>query len=282
MGRVTGSSTSRFERDTAVEALGDGRYRGAIDPGWAVIDGAAPNGGYVLALAARAMRDTLPHPDPVTITAHFLAPPEPGAVDVEVEVVRSGRRHSTVTAKLVQGGKERTRLLGTFADLSAADGPTRLDRPQLQLPPVESCVDVTTQSVRRAAEGAYPAPPILMRFDHRMPEAMTTWTMGDPIGRGEMGGYLQWADAAPMDTLGLLVVADCYPPAVFNMGDANLGWVPTIELTVQIRKRPAAGYLATRFTTEAVTDGYLEEDGEVWDADGDLVVLSRQLALVAR
>ena len=41
-------------------------------------------------------------------------------------------------------------------------------------------------------------------------------------------------------------------------------------------------YLATWFTTEAVTDGDLEEDGEVRDADRDLVVLSRQLALVAR
>jgi hypothetical protein len=69
---------------------------------------------------------------------------------------------------------------------------------------------------------------------------------------------------------------------VFNTGDSTLGWVPTIELTVQVRKRPAPGYLATRFVTEAVTRGYLEEDGEVWDADGELVVLSRQLALVAR
>jgi hypothetical protein len=111
---------------------------------------------------------------------------------------------------------------------------------------------------------------------------MMNWAEGQPLGRGEMGGYLRWADGAPMDTLGLLVVADCYPPSVFNMGDSKLGWVPTIELTVQVRKPPADGYLATRFTTEAITNGYLEEDGEVWDADGDLVVLSRQLALVAR
>jgi len=279
---VADPTPNRFERDTAVERLGTGRYRGTVDPGWAVIEGAAPNGGYVLALAARAMRDALPHPDPVTVTAHFLAPPEPGPVDIEVELVRGGRRHSTVAAKLLQGGRERTRLLGTFADLGAADGPTRLDRPGLELPPRDDCVDATSRSLERAKDGAYPAPPILLRFDHRMPTEMMGWAEGRPLGRGEMGGYLRWADGAPMDTLGLLVVADCYPPPVFNMGDSRLGWVPTIELTVQIRKRPADGYLATRFTTEAITNGYLEEDGEVWDADGDLVALSRQLALVAR
>lgn len=273
---------NRFARDTAVTALGNGRFRAAIDPGWAVIEGAAPNGGYVLALAARAMRDGLPHPDPVSITAHFLAPPEPGPVDIEVELIRSGRRHSTVAARLVQEGRERTRLLGTFADLSNADGPARVDRPGPSLPPLEDCVDVTARSAARAKEGAYPAPPILMRFDHRMAPDMMDWAEGQPLGRGEMGGYLRWADHAPMDTLGLLVVADCYPPAVFNMGDSKLGWVPTIELTVQVRKPPADGYLAARFTTEAITNGYLEEDGEVWDADGDLVVLSRQLALAAR
>jgi hypothetical protein len=51
---------------------------------------------------------------------------------------------------------------------------------------------------------------------------------------------------------------------------------------VQIRKRPTPGDLRAWFTTTAVTNGYLEEDGEVWDARGDLVVLSRQLALAAR
>lgn len=273
---------SRFERDTAVVEVGDGRYEANIDPGWAVIEGAAPNGGYVMALAARAMRAPLPHPDPITLTAHYLTPPQPGPVAIEVEVVRSGGRHSTVAAKVLQEGRERVRLLGTFTHLGAAEGPTRVDRRRPELGPIEDCVDATRQAAEQAAEGAYPAPPILMRFDHRMPKELTTWAEGRPTGRGEMGGYVRWADGAPMDSLGLLVVADCYPPAVFNSGDSGLGWVPTIELTVQVRKRPADGYLATRLTTEAVTGGYLEEDGEIWDADGDLVVLSRQLALAAR
>lgn len=276
--------TSRFDRDTAVAPVGDGRYQGTIDPGWAVIDGAAPNGGYVMALAARAMRDPLPHPDPVTLTAHFLAPPEPGQVLIDIEVIRSGRRHSTVTARVVQDDRERVRLLGTFADLSVADGDDpRVDRSPPAYPPIEDCVDATTTGVDRASTGGYPAPPILLRFDHRMPREMTTWADGLPLGRGQVGGYVDWADGGPMDTLGLIAVADCYPPAVFNTGDSSLGWVPTIELTVQIRRRPAPGYLTTRFTTEAITaGGYLEEDGDLWDADGRLVALSRQLALAPR
>jgi hypothetical protein len=273
----------RFTRDTAVEQLEEGRYGGRIDAGWAVIDGAAPNGGYLMALAARAMRAPVPqHPDPVTLTAHFLAPPVPGDAEVRVEVLRSGRRHSTVTATLSQAGREKVRLLGTFGDLAQADGPTWVARRPPELPPVEACVDFTAISEERAAAGGFVAPPIAVRFDHRMPAAVLGWTEGRPTGRGHIGGYLRWRDGAPMDTLGLLVVADCYPPAVFDSGVGDVAWVPTIELTVQIRKRPAPGYLAGWFTTEAVTTGYLEEDGEVWDADGDLVLLSRQLALAAR
>jgi hypothetical protein len=272
---------SRFERDTSIEQVDAGRYRGRIDAGWAVIDGAAPNGGYLLALAARAMRQPVPHPDPVTVTAHFLAPPRPGEVTVDVEVLRTGGRHSTVSARLVQDGRELARLLGTFADLSAAEGPTRVDRRPPDLPAKDGCVAFTDEAEKLAANGP-PAPPIALRFDHHIPAAVLGWTRGRPGGTGAIGGYVSWRDGAPMDTLGLLVVADCYPPAVFESGIDGLGWVPTIELTVQIRKRPTPGDLRAWFTTTAVTNGYLEEDGEVWDARGDLVVLSRQLALAAR
>jgi hypothetical protein len=280
-GAQTRPALSRFEKDTAVERVDERRYRGGIDPGWAVIDGAAPNGGYVMALAARAMRDPLPHPDPVTLTAHFLVPPSPGEVTVEVDVLRTGRRHSTVSASLRQDDRELARLLGTFADLSAAGGPTRVDRRPPALPPKDECVAFTDQAEERAT-GAMPAPPIALRFDHHIPATALGWTQGRPSGNGAIGGYVSWRDGLPMDTLGLLVVADCYPPAVFDSGIGGIGWVPTIELTVQVRKRPSPGDLRTWFTTTAVTDGYLEEDGEVWDAEGDLVVLSRQLALAAR
>lgn len=276
----------RFGRDTTVERVTAGRYTGRVDAGWAVVDGAAPNGGYLLALAARAMQaETGPHPDPVTLTGHFLRPPQPGEVDVEVEVVRRGGRHTTVAGRLLQEGVECVRLLGAFGDLSTAEGPDRVDLTPPDYPPVDTCLDVTSAAVARAAAGELPSFPIQERFDHRQPAELAAWAVGRPTGRGEMGGYLRFADAtddAAMDPLGLLVVADCFAPAVFNTTPGLTSWVPTIELTVQVRGRPAPGYLAAAFTTRAITRGYLEEDGQVWDAADNLVALSRQLALAPR
>jgi hypothetical protein len=65
---------------------------------------------------------------------------------------------------------------------------------------------------------------------------------------------------------------------VFNLMPA--AWVPTIELTVHVRGRPRPGWLQCRFRTRYLIEGYLEEDGEIWDSDGRLVVLSRQMARI--
>ncbi len=79
------------------------------------------------------------------------------------------------------------------------------------------------------------------------------------------------------------MLADVYPPPVFNTHELEVGWVPTIELTVQLRGVPRdAEPVACRFWTSSVTDGYLEEDGLVRGVDGRLLAVSRQLALAPR
>jgi acyl-CoA thioesterase len=56
--------------------------------------------------------------------------------------------------------------------------------------------------------------------------------------------------------------------------------VPTIELTVHVRRRPAPGWMLGQFRTLDLIDGRLIEDGVLWDSAGNLVAQSRQLALV--
>lgn len=60
-----------------------------------------------------------------------------------------------------------------------------------------------------------------------------------------------------------------------------LGFVPTIELSVQVRCPLTDGWLRHRFATRAIAGGIMDEDGELWTADGELIALSRQTALPA-
>jgi acyl-CoA thioesterase len=272
----TAAPRSRFALDTAVVRRDVDRFDAECRAGWRVIGDAAPNGGYLMALGARAMAQRAERPDPVTVTAHFLTPPALGPVEVVTELVRDGRRHATVAGRLLQDGRECVRLLGTFGDHSRADGPTRV----LREPPPWPDVDTLDDPLRRAARGMLPE--FLDRLDHRMPEETSGWTRGQPSGAGLHGGWCRWSDGHDFDSLALLCVADAYPPVVYDLDIGGLAWAPTIELTVQVRARPVPGWLATRFTTKALTDGYFEEDGDLWDADGRLVALSRQVALAGR
>jgi acyl-coenzyme A thioesterase PaaI-like protein len=270
------AATRRFTDDSAVARIDVDRFTAECRIGWRVIGGSAPNGGYLMAIGARAMAARAERPDPVTLTAHFLSPPTLGPLEIVTEMVREGGRHRTVAARILQDGREHVRLLGTFGDLAHADGPTRVLREPPDWPAVESLTDPL------AGLRGHLLPEIFDRLDHRMPPQTLGWTRGTPSGAGVHGGYCRWPDDDRMDPFGLLFVADAYPPAVFDLGVSEVAWAPTIELTVQVRAHPAPGWLATRFTTRALTDGYFEEDGELWDSSGRLVAISRQLALAGK
>ena len=85
------------------------------------------------------------------------------------------------------------------------------------------------------------------------------------------------AESVPADQLGALLACDITPPAAWNALGAR-GWVPTVELTAHVRARQGVGPLSVRAWTHHVQDGFLEEDALVHDADGRLIVQSRQLA----
>lgn len=85
-----------------------------------------------------------------------------------------------------------------------------------------------------------------------------------------------------------MAYADAWPPAVF-VSDALprvAGGVPTLDLTVHVRTplpvpdmRPDDPVLVV-FKTREVSQGLLEEDGEIWSPGGRLLAHSRQLAML--
>ena len=260
---------NEFDDATYVSPNGEGEIR----PGWDI--GGNANGGYLLSILANAMRQASHTADPISLSAHFLAPGSPGPVQATTEVVKAGRRFTTVTGSLRSGTRELVRALGTFGDVSAEASDVLYDttRPP-DVPPYEECVE------RPASNGSV-AVALTGRVSVRLHPDQLGYTVGAKNGVAELTGWFAFRDGRPLDTLSLLLACDAFPPSVFNI-DLPPGWVPTVTLNVQIRERPAPGPVQCRFTTRHVANAMFEEDGEVWDSRGRLVALSRQLALIAR
>lgn len=257
-----------FDEATTVTALGPGRYVGEIASGWDI--GGNANGGYLLALATRAMADAVGRP-PLTVTAHYLAPGRPGPVEIDVDVIRAGRRMATIGGRLRSGGSDLLAVLGTFADQVGSDG-SAIDAEPPRLPPIDECVRMS--------------PPLDSGFHHRVrgwvrPED-AGFKDGRPSGQPEVAGWFELPDGTTIDEFGLLMVADAFAPVVFNHGGFPVGWSPTLELTVHVRGRPEPGPLRCRFFSQFIEHGMFDEQGEIWDSAGRLVAQSRQLALVPR
>lgn len=243
-----------------------------MQPGWDITGRA--NGGYLMAIAARAAIAASERSDPVTVTAHFLRPATAGPVTVHTDVVKVGRRFATVRATVSAGDKPLVATLGSYGELAALEGgPERIDASPPGLPPVEDCIPVMPTET-------FP-PPFMAHVEIRLhPDDVPFLEGGHRLPR--VRGWFRWPDGEPLDTLGLLVAVDAFPPTIFN---ANLpvAWTPTLELTAHVRAEPPErAWLRCAFTTRFIAGGFLEEDGELWDESDRLVAQSRQLALVPR
>ncbi len=254
---------SELDDDTSVTEVGEGLWSASINPRWNV--GSAPNGGYLIALGARAMLAASGRPDPLTVTAHYVSPPEPGPVAVSTEVVRAGRRYATVTAAIRQGDRERVRLIGATGDLAAQSGPTRIGA---AAPRARAPLACATAAGERAPE-------VARRYELRLDPSGGESEVEGPC---EVSGWIRLSDGAPPSVLALLAFSDAFPPAV--LAALDVGWVPTVELTVHVRARPEPGWVLGRFRTRFLLDGLFEEEGELWSEDGRLLAQSRQLALI--
>lgn len=257
---------SQFEQDTAVRKTGASTWCGELVRGWRI--GEVPNGGYVLAVAGRALSQALPHRDPMSVNAFYLAPTVLGPIECEVELLRAGRNTSQATVKMRQQGELKVQVTAAYTDLDQLQGPSWSAVARPQVPDWESC-----------AVGGQSPLEFRQRVELRLVSGSDVFQGGTPSGEGEFRGWMRHADGSDADTLALLMFADAFPPPVFDVLGL-VGWVPTVELSVQVRARPAPGPLQARLFSRHLTSGVVEEDGEYWDSEGSLVAISRQTAKV--
>lgn len=267
-----------FDIATAVRPTDDATtFDIDVDAGWTV--GPKPNGGYLLATAARAAGHALAaaestHRDPLAATAHYLSAPDAGPAQVITQVLRTGRSASQVRTSLVQDGRpcmEATFTLGTLEPEPPATWWS--NRSPFELPPIDECVKLPS-----AQDGAPFVVSIMDRSDLRLDPEVIGFASGRPSGQAELRGWIQFADGRPVDPLGLLFFTDAFPPATFELVQA--GWVPTLSLSVYVRAVPVPGPLRVSQKAQVVDGGRFDEVCEVWDASDRLVAQATQLAAI--
>lgn len=266
---IAGSLMSQYEDETALTSTGNGRWSGQVSRHWSI--GENPNGGYLVSIALRALVELSPqHPDPMSVTIHYLRPGLPGQeCEVLAESVRSGRILSNVHATLIQDGKPRIEVMAAFGNLdSTSDSEPILTVQPPDIPPPDQCIE-------RSGKEQGVELPLLNRLDILLhPEQARA---GD-AGEAQVSGWIRLKDGQPPDSRSAVLFVDAFPPSVFGLG--MVGWVPTLELTVHIRRRPAPGWMLGQFKTNDLADGRMIEDGFLWDSKGNLIAQSRQMALI--
>ncbi|WP_436326482.1 thioesterase family protein [Brevibacterium sp. FAM 27836] len=267
---MTHDTSSEFARATAVERNGDHSFTADLDAGWKVAG--AVNGGYLLGVAGRALRDLRPTtPDPLVISTFYLGPSREGPVDITTRTLREGRSTANYGIELSQNGAPTIAAMATMGNLGELPDDVATTATPPQMPPPEECI-----SVAEASEDFKNAAPIIDRFDMRLDPATAGFAVGKPSGRGLLQGWIRLVDGTDPEPLSLLTFLDAFPPVMFDLGRFN--WAPTMELTAHVRALPAPGWIGARISTKNIAGGMFEEDCDLWDSSGRLVAQSRQLA----
>ena len=254
-----------FDRDILFKAGEPFSFAGQITENWSV--NGVPDGGYLMAILAKAMMQHSEMNSTPIITANFLNRCDPGEAKVTIEKMTTSRQFDRFQGRLSQKGKEKIRAFGTFAIENKECLVERCESSEPEIAELEKCVAVPE----------IPNYTLFGQLDIRLDPICTGWMLGKLSATSEIKGWIKFKNDRPFDALSILLVADSFPPAVMS-SQGMVAWVPTIELSVNVRKLPTTNWLKGSFRTRFITCGLLEEDGEIWDQNGELIAISRQIA----
>ena len=260
--------SSAFLRDTAVEEIGGGSYRGHVSADWFTPRGA--NGGFLAAIVLRAIMACEHDPEraPRSLTLHYLRPPVEGEVRIVVIEERRGGRLTTYSARMEQDGRVCVLALAALSQ------------------------DFTSTLHYGAAMPDVPPPNgLVARDDPKLPRIAHRFATQAAVGYAPFsggpealtGGWIAFAgdDPSPLDAPALALLSDAWLPSMFVLVQDFIG-VPTIDLTIHFRARTEGrtGPALAIFRSRTSAEGFFEEDGELWSEDGTLLAQSRQLGPV--
>jgi acyl-CoA thioesterase len=235
-------------------------------------------------MLVRTLIETVADPQrsPRSLTIHYARAPQPGPVSILARIERQGRSLSTLSARMEQDGKLIALALAAFSVPWSA--PEVLELPMPDVAPPD-------QEQRAGAPLFKDAPPFTRHIVIQPRIGAVPFTGSEkPM---EIGSWLGLAERRAIDAISLAFFSDALfsPPFIRLREPAT---TPTVDLTVHFRKplapasigndarvqQPEDELCFARFRSGLIQDGFFEEDGVIWAADGTVLAQSRQLGIV--
>ena len=255
-----------------------------IPPGWG--QGRATFGGLIASLLYSHLQANLGE-NPISQTSQggfgrrvlrsatisFIGAVAQGEVAFESEVFRSGKSVTQASVRLIQNGAVQAILLASFGGARASS---------VEVAPLHRAPEL--KQPEQVADLPYIAG-IMPEF---FQQTNLRWAEGDAPFSGskkaDFAGWMRWRDSiARVDVAHVIGLVDAWPPSVFPLFKApafasTLCW--TIEFIEHHFDQSSDNWWQYRVITDYAHDGYAHAEAHIWDDQGRLVAISRQVSTI--
>ncbi len=253
----------------------DGSYVARLSSDWEIW---GPNGGYLAAIALRAAGMAAQIQQPRSFYCHFLSSPAFDAVQLDVRVLKAGRRAESLAVEMTQDGKPILQALVK----TAADGPG-YSHQHLQAPDVPPPAALETYR-RLGPAPQRPAFSFWNNVERRPVEESTTEQPSAPVLR-------EWARFQPtacfedpfVDAARALILLDTFGfPAAYQQYRSWEYLAPNLDTSAWFHHfNPRCEWLLIDHECIIADHGLMAVSGRVWDTDGSLLATgSAQLCCI--
>lgn len=258
--------------DTAIAEDG-GRLTAQLSQDWEIW---GPNGGYVSAIALRAVGAVAPSDHrPASLSVQYLSAGQFAETEAVVTPVKQGRSAWLLNVELRQEG--RAFLQAQVWTTNRAEGPEVLEAQPPEIPPPANLKTFAEHAAAHYGDKAPPPP----KFWTNMESKPTAWrpleAPREP-GPARLAEWYRFRDYAPgdvwLDHARAVILIDTLTWPVHHRGRAEAPdyIAPSLDLTVWFHS-PAgvAEWLLVEGVADVATAGLIHGRNRIWTEDGRLV-----------
>ncbi|TGZ82949.1 hypothetical protein EX30DRAFT_339201 [Ascodesmis nigricans] len=274
------------EATEVTETAEKGVYTGSLHADWCI--GVVPHGGYLTSVLLNASATYFnkyhaDQPDAIHISQTFSTRCSIGPFRLTVVPIKIGRQYSFVRVELFQGKHLCLTAVVTHASFAqeaaskGLNGPEMVPKPRY-ITPFEECEGQEPKG--RGADFRVAE----KKLNYRFPKGTVYGSRGNELRREQWVSFADGKDIMPTD---LGMISDMFIPLPINLAPLSpngermvTSWYPTLWLSLEVKKPGPWRWVGVFVEIKKLENGRSDIEVIITDEKGELIGLSRHLAIV--